>query len=70
MEVDNRSLNILKQGIDVAIAAGTFKKSEDVVTLHNALISVQDIFKSYEELLKQQSEAKSMVKEAPAKVKK
>lgn len=38
-----KELNILKQAIDLALAAGVYKNTQDVVLIHNALLGLQTI---------------------------
>lgn len=38
-----QALQIVKKGIDIAISAGVFKTSEDVVILHNSLLELQKL---------------------------
>lgn len=38
-----QALKIVKQGIDMALAAGVFKSTQDVALLHNSLLELEKI---------------------------
>ena len=44
------AVNILKQGLDIALSNGAFKKTEDVALLYNSLVEVQQYVERTEAL--------------------
>jgi hypothetical protein len=41
-----QSLKIVKQGIDMALAAGVFKSTQDVALLHSSLLELEKFVKN------------------------
>ena len=49
MEI-KQALSVLKQGLDIALSSGAFKKTEDVALLHEALVVTQNEIEACDKL--------------------
>lgn len=58
-----QALNIVKQAIDLALAEGVYKNTQDVVLIHNALINLKELVDSD----KKAKEYNSLQAETPIK---
>lgn len=64
-----QALSVIKQAIDLALASGVYKNTQDVVLIHNSLIELNKILKESTAIDDSIKESNKSMKEDAAKAK-